>query len=618
MACAVAASGDYFAIEVIDDQTGRGVPLVELRTVDGTRHWTDSQGLIAFHEPGLMDQRVFFHIRSHGYQFPADGFGYRGKALDVRPGGRATLRIQRSNLAERLYRVTGVGIYRDSELLGRPVPIRQPVLNAQVAGSDSVNTAIFHGQLYWFWGDTNRPAYPLGLFHVPGATSQLPGQGGLDPARGVDLNYLTRNDGFVAATAEMPGEGPTWIDGLCVVREEGRERMFAKYVKVRKMLDVYERGLVEFDEAEKRFHKVTTYDFTAPLYPVGHWVQQPADGDGYLYFGNPHPLVRVPASGKALADTGQFQTYTCQRAGSSADKPEIDRDEQGRVRWSWKNGLPAVGNQLQARWLASGLLKPQEAILALRNLEDGRPVVAHAGSVAWNPFRQRWVMIAEQLEGTSFLGEIWYAESDGLTGPWIYARKMATHDKYSFYNPRHHPMFDQDGGRHIYFEGTYATTFSGNDDPTPRYDYNQVMYRLDLADRRLTLPVPIYETKTAAGQLLATGRQRNMRGRIVWMAADQPGEGLVPIARVQPRPNRSELQVCGAPAAEVSAGPLFYALPADSPARPNTAPLYAWRHDQQPVVYALDAAVLPAEYRRDAQPLCRVWRYPLSAEIDWD
>jgi hypothetical protein len=28
--------------------------------------------------------------------------------------------------------------------------------------------------------------------------------------------------------------------------------------------------------------------------------------------------------------------------------------------------------------------------------------------------------------------------------------------------------------------------FSGNPDKTPRYDYNQVMYRLDLADPRLT------------------------------------------------------------------------------------------------------------------------------------
>ena len=37
----------------------------------------------------------------------------------------------------------------------------------------------------------------------------------------------------------------------------------------------------------------------------------------------------------------------------------------------------------------------------------------------------------------------------------------------------------------IYFEGTYSHDFSGNKDATTRYDYNQIMYRLDLADPRL-------------------------------------------------------------------------------------------------------------------------------------
>ena len=32
----------YFKIRVADDRTGRGVPLVELRTVHGTRYVTDS------------------------------------------------------------------------------------------------------------------------------------------------------------------------------------------------------------------------------------------------------------------------------------------------------------------------------------------------------------------------------------------------------------------------------------------------------------------------------------------------------------------------------------------------------------------------------------------------
>ena len=96
-------------------------------------------------------------------------------------------------------------------------------------------------------------------------------------------------------------------------------------------------------------------------------------------------------------------------------------------------------------------------------------------------------MIAVQVGGSpSFLGEVWFTEADSPTGPWLWAKKIVTHDDYTFYNPVHHAFFDQQGGRIIYFEGTYSRMFSGRQLATPRYDYNQVMYRLDLADPRLS------------------------------------------------------------------------------------------------------------------------------------
>ena len=113
-------------------------------------------------------------------------------------------------------------------------------------------------------------------------------------------------------------------------------------------------------------------------------------------------------------------------------------------------------------------------------------VTLHEGSVCWNEFRKRWVLIAVQQFGKqSFLGEVWYAEAAAPTGPWKRAVKIVTHDRYSFYNPSQHAFFDADGGRTIYFEGTYSFTFSGRTQRTPHYDYNQILYRLDLADPRL-------------------------------------------------------------------------------------------------------------------------------------
>ena len=45
---------DYFKITVVDQETGRGVPLVELKTTNNVRYYTDSNGIIAFFEPALM------------------------------------------------------------------------------------------------------------------------------------------------------------------------------------------------------------------------------------------------------------------------------------------------------------------------------------------------------------------------------------------------------------------------------------------------------------------------------------------------------------------------------------------------------------------------------------
>lgn len=116
-------------------------------------------------------------------------------------------------------------------------------------------------------------------------------------------------------------------------------------------------------------------------------------------------------------------------------------------------------------------------------------VEIQGGTVNWNAYRQKWIMIGVQLGGkSSHLGEVWFWEADSAFGPWRWAKKIVTHERYSFYNPIHHRFFDQDNGRLIYFEGTYATTISGNEEPTPRYDYNQIMYRLDLADPRLKVP----------------------------------------------------------------------------------------------------------------------------------
>ena len=439
-----------FAIQMVDDRTGRGVPLVELKTVSNVAFWTDSAGYAAIDDPALLGRKVFFSVSSHGYDFAADGFGMHGTAIDLVPGGEKTLKIKRINLAERLYRVTGEGIYRDSVILGKPVPISEPLINGQVTGQDSAMTAVYRGKIWWFWGDTMRQSYPLGHFSMAGATSDLPGAGGLDPAVGVNLKYFVDKDGFSRPMVPAIGGELHWIEGLITLKDDqGHERMIATLARLKSMSEVLGRELVVFNDDKGTFDTLKKIDMKSPVRLTGHPFRHTVDGVEHIYSGESAPNVRVKADWKSVIDPREYEAYT-----------------QVKSTWAWRKNAVPSGEPLK-----------------LRDIETKKIFEAQYGSVCWNAFRHKWVMIVVQRGGkSSFLGEVWYAEADAPEGPWLDARKILTHDRYSFYNPVQHPKFDQEGGRIIYIEGTYATTFSRDGNPTPRYEYNQMMYRLDVSE----------------------------------------------------------------------------------------------------------------------------------------
>ena len=512
----LAADQQAFRLRVFDETTGRGVPLVEVEALTNQRLYTDSNGLVAITDPVLMNRTAFFYIRSHGYELKKDGFGFAGRRIDVRPGGKIDIPIKRVNIAERLYRVTGGGIYRHTVALGEKPPIKQPLLNAQVLGSDSVQMVPYKGKLLWYWGDTQRPSYPLGNFNTPGAVSLLPGQGGLDPDVGVDLEYFTDKDGFANGTAKMPGDGPTWTSGLFVLRDSaGQERMFASYAKIKNMLDVYERGLMEWDGSANVFRKTTTFKKSVRAFPGGHAIRcKSKDGD-HVYFCDPAPFIRSVADPESLAESERYQVFGIEGNGNSAD---------------WKTGRAMYDGREYDKSVKERKLKSDQIPIAFRDPDTGKRMTPHAGSTVWNAHRQKWIMVTTEIFGTSMLGELWYAEADSPVGPWVYARKILTHDKYSFYNPKLHSVFFKENGRIVYFEGTYTTLFSGNTNPTPDYDYNQIMYRMNLDDARLNLPTPIYETESTMHRFVTRkGLTPNSKGRAPFCALDRPSAATKPV-----------------------------------------------------------------------------------------
>ncbi len=430
-------------IEVVERNSGWPVPLVELRTTHNVRFVSDNAGVIAFDLPEQMGRETWFDVIGHGYEVPKDGFGYRGVRLTPRPGATLKVEVSRTIVARRMGRLTGGGLFAESQKTGRD----RSEPESGILGCDSVQNAVHRGRLFWLWGDTTVPDYPLGIFDASSATTQAerPLRSFTPPLR-LTFDYFTNEKtGRPRGVAKMPGDGPTWVTGYVSLPDKtGTPRLVAAYVKIKPPLEAYQWGLAVWNDATHNFERLRvlwTKSETAPKpppVPEGHpapWTD--AAGKKWVLFGNPLPTLRCPATFEAWQDSSTWETLTP-----------------------------------QAR---------------LADASGGEPVEPHSGSLAWNPWRKRWVTIFLQKFGKpSAFGELWYAESaDAPTGPWGPAVKVLSHENYTFYNPRLHPEFTPDGSPLLFFEGTYTAEFSDNKQPTPRYNYNQILYRLDLDDRAL-------------------------------------------------------------------------------------------------------------------------------------
>jgi hypothetical protein len=273
--------------------------------------------------------------------------------------------------------------------------------------------------------------------------------------------------------------------------------MLAYFQRRRGLGAVLENGFVVFDDATQAFTRRQGVPLDPPLYPQGYPLRARGDdGVEYVYFTAPYPAVRVRADVESYLDLSSYEGYTCLKPGARSDgkdKPEIERDASGKLVWAWKKGTPPLPPKSQQDLVASGILARDASPFRLEDAEGGKPILINSCSCFWNDYRRRYIMIACEAFGATMLGEVWYSEADRPEGPWVKARKIITHankagDAHDFYNPTQHPFLDREGGRVIYIEGSYVNTFSGNPHPTPYYEYNQILYRLDLSDPRLKMP----------------------------------------------------------------------------------------------------------------------------------
>eukprot|EP01045_Picozoa_sp_COSAG04_P005323 COSAG04_NODE_246_length_18912_cov_7.669537_1_plen_336_part_00 len=261
-----APAAGYFRIDCVDAETGRGVPLVQLKTSSYISYYSDSAGIVAFDEPGLLGQTVYFVVLSDGYAvdsaLPDAPKSEPGVLLDAAAGGSATIALRRTQPGQRMYRMSGGGIYRHSLLVGAPAPIADPLIGAaNVLGQDSLLAAVYKGKAYYFFGDTECPAGPRDTDcqhygrYTTGAWSCVPGAAGctVPPSLHYFASNSTRDDGGMAPDGRpdaaslrrwnphgfahpkpmLPGpllNESTWVGSVAVVRQGGAERMYTTYV----------------------------------------------------------------------------------------------------------------------------------------------------------------------------------------------------------------------------------------------------------------------------------------------------------------------------------------------------------------------------------------------------
>ncbi len=427
-------------IEVVDKQNGWPVPLVRLHTTNDEVLVTDNAGVAAFGLPEFMGRETWLEVSGDGYELPKDGFGNRGVRFVPKPGGSLRIEVERKIIAKRLGRLTGAGLFAESQQFGQFKDWRE----SGVAGSDTVQMTEYKGRLFWTWGDTGVFNYPLGIFDTSSATTPLKPLKAFQPPVALAYDYFRNKAGGIRGVAPMAGPGPTWVSAYARLKDRNaKEHLVCMYAKIPEMLTPGELGLAEWSDADAKFvpilqiwKKSSAHPKPPELYPDGH----PAfwkDGTGkeWLYFGGP-PKFRCPATYEA-----------------------------------WKN--PAAWESVR---------QPDELEAADGS---GKAAIA-AGAIAWSGYRKRWVLIFQQKFGKpSAFGEIWYAEGKTPAGPWGKAVKVLSHENYTFYNPQIDFQLTPADSPVLLFEGTYTAEFADHAVKTPRYNYNQMLYRLDLDDPAL-------------------------------------------------------------------------------------------------------------------------------------
>ncbi len=462
---------NYIACRFLDSVDNRPIPLVITTTTDNVVAVSDNAGYVHIPINVRNGTRIYLTVTSPGYDIPVDGLGYRGIRLRVQKDIH-TIKLRRTNIAQRSGRVTGIGKYIHGQSLGKiPDTVEQPL-----TGMDSVQSASIKGTHYVFYGDTNWTGYPLGNFRTTNGIA-------IRQSKLINCPYIVKysidKQGNAESSIDINEPGVVWISGVVAADDS-----IIAYASHRKSLEEQvSHGHVRWDPIRRKFVDFKRIPNDSWRHLDGHPIVYTDKADSFILFGHAIPNFRVPSTNRAYLNADSYETYTCLMPNG-----DINRDTNGLPVWRWRKDGRPIDAELEATLLKTGHLSRAQCRFLMTEVKTGRTVVPHRGSVRWNSYLKRWLFTFTAIhEPESVLGEVFLASGGSPTGPWTSCVKIASHPIYSYYNPVHHSWLDQNDGRLITIEGTYTRTFSGNELSTPHYEYNQLTYQVDMSDVRLRI-----------------------------------------------------------------------------------------------------------------------------------
>jgi hypothetical protein len=398
------------------------------------------------------------------------------------------------------------------------------------------------------------------------------------------------SDGFSRGMVGTTGDArltsgstaPVWLGQVVnVVDAQSQPHVFGQYYVAAASSW---NALAELNPTTSVFDFVSDFEAAATL-PAGKSVVVASASGSYAYWDNP---VRFPATVDGVTNTDLYEVFTAYGASASTT-PTLAQNADGTLNYAWlKGGKAVTHDEIEAAHVALD----QELDGHLTDVVTGAHVQvangssnsAFSSSQMWNDYRKRFSAIIQEEYGQTFLGESWYAEADTPLGP---------------------------------FDATYTKTYSSAPVATPRCDYNEMMYRIDLDDAEMALPVAIYTRGTGAtSELVAKRGLRPTDAALApaFFAYDRAVRGAVPVAWSGPACGARRLSVGGQPATT----PLFYALApggdGDAGAVPPSTPLYEYVGPNGAYVYSVDANLALSGFLRGAA-IVQVWPAPIRVAL---